>query len=248
MASGGSGGGAGTTETKLGNVRMHAPGETLELSECLEEVRDALGTRYIHPETINECFAEFDKDGSGHIERSELVDASMRLIDLQVPGAGTLIDKSVMDKIITDTLSLLDTNADGRLDKKEFISMFTHSKGLDLVLDTDEVTEEEGTAIEHMRRALKKGTVSRTAVHDVFIAFDMNKSNFIERRELAKMTMRLLEVQYPDALDAIDEDMVDQALDDTMKKLDTDRDGKLNEDEFLGIFTHPDGLNLRVVD
>lgn len=32
--------------------------------QCLEEVRDALGTRYIHPETINEAFDEFDKDGS----------------------------------------------------------------------------------------------------------------------------------------------------------------------------------------
>jgi len=227
---------------------MHTPGEVLELSECLEEVRDALGTRYIHPETIDECFAEFDKDGSNHIERSELVEASMRLIDLQVPGAGSLVDKAVMEKIIEDTLGLLDSNSDGRLDKKEFIAMFTHSKGLDLVLDTDEVTEEEGKAIEHMRRALKKGTVSRKAVHETFHAFDMNKSLYIERRELAKMTMRLLEVQYPDALDAIDEDMVDQALDDTMKKLDTDRDGKLSEEEFLGIFTHPDGLNLRVVD
>lgn len=185
---------------------------------------------------------------SNHIERGELAHASMRLIDLQVPGAAKLIDEAVMEKIITDTLSLLDLDGDGKLTKDEFVSLFTHSKGLDLVLDTDEVTKEEGKAIEHMRKALGRGTISAKAIDDVFVAFDTNKSTFIERRELAKMTMRLLEVQYPDALDAIDEDMVDQALDDTMHKLDKDNDKKLNREEFTGIFTHPDGLNLKLVE
>lgn len=187
-------------------------------------------------------------DCSGFIDRKELGKASLRLIDLQVPGAGKLVDDRVMDKVINDTLHVMDKDKDGRLSKDEFTSLFTHHEGLDLVLDTDEATEEESKGIEHLRKALKRGTISRRAVGEVFEAFDMNKSGHVERRELAKMTMRLLELQYPDALDSIDEHMVDQALDDTMSKLDTDKDGKLSKDEFAGIFSHTDGLNLKIVD
>lgn len=71
-AGAGSGGGAATGTTSStgtqvhgkGKVKVHTPGEVLDLSECLEEVRDALGTRYIHPDTITEAFAEFDADNS----------------------------------------------------------------------------------------------------------------------------------------------------------------------------------------
>ena len=72
-------------------------------------------------EILKECFAVFDRDGSGYIERNEMFDIMSKL--------GTKSFRAPSDETIDELIKQADIDGDGRISYGEFVRVMQSSNG-----------------------------------------------------------------------------------------------------------------------
>jgi len=72
-------------------------------------------------ETAETVFSNFDQDGSGKVEKSELRTIVKQFHEMM----GEPIDDAKIDEEIKQILKDVDTSGDGKIDKAEFVKFFT---------------------------------------------------------------------------------------------------------------------------
>ncbi len=152
--------------------------------------------------TLKKLFDRFDRDHSGFIDASELGQL------LEAHGSGS-------DERFLEALASLKTKQKGRISWDEFrvwwSGVASAPRRAKAAAASDERSEEAPSAVE--------GEHAESDLREVFDRFDRDRSGTMDARELAEL------------FEALGEEPDDEEIAAAMKRLDTDKSGRISFEE-----------------
>ena len=209
---------------------------------------------------VNRMFEEYDIDGNGHIDLDELVAMMVELGTMHNRGVTSMEMTRDSAKL---AMQALDEDKNGTIEKMEFVDwirkgltmtldqrnafmkkgadrktliyfleaceleMQKSLAGLDLKKETKVTGPAAGPAVG--QKAGRKEQYQRL-LHSIFMNYDNDGDLFINKKELVVMMSETIK-QHGSV--SISLESVELAAEDVMKVLDTDKNGKLDEAEFV---------------
>jgi calbindin D28 len=122
-----------------------------------------LGSKRLHSIEFITIWTHYDRDGSGYLERRELDNFIIDLIQQKAPQAS--VTTEMLTEVRNNVLDALDVNKDGRIELGEFARL--------LPLEDN-----------FMKKFESRKTLSRKDFNDIFYHYDPDGNGYIEGKEL----------------------------------------------------------------
>lgn len=172
-------------------------------------------------EAIEIVFKKFDSNNSNYLEFDEF---SKYLNNLFI----TLLHRSITNEKIQKYLEEFDLNKDGKISKAELRPAIVKFVKMGLEEKKKKMMTPEGKI---PKDVFKKQMEDPELIELMFITFDFNKSNFIEKDEFDKLIKHYKVENFKELLCG------NKDLDKLFEQYDCDKDGKLSLQEFSPFLT-----------